>query len=47
MAGVPEPFGHLPTDKEFWLPGSLLKLPNIPYIQNHLINEGKLPFTNL
>lgn len=47
MAGVPEPFSHLPTDKEFWLPGSLLKLPNIPYIQNHLINEGKFEARHL
>lgn len=40
MADVPPPFAHIPSDDEFWLPGSDKKLPNIKYIQEHLINEG-------
>jgi hypothetical protein len=37
MADVPPPYANIPTNEEFWLEKDV---PNIPYIQEHLIHEG-------
>lgn len=41
IADVPEPRANIPTDEEFWVSKDV---PNIPYIQEHLRNEGVLLF---
>lgn len=38
MADVPAPYANIPTNEEFWIEKDV---PNIPYIQEHLIHEGK------